>query len=188
MAFQTKEVLPNLISLKILVWGKIHKHTCVWCLRTRWGHYVSCFITLHLIPFRQVLSLKLELGWQSVSPNSFPSPSIPICKITDLYVAMLRFLDGCWEFELRSSCLFTNCSYPQSHLPSLIWETFSAAYLMEDACQLWTTTIGYGPIWHFFKVLYSGSHMTSETNHPLLRVTFGKRSFNLDITFARRAW
>lgn len=70
------------------------------------------------------LPLKLELGWQSSSPSD-PPVSIPSTAGLEERMATPTSLLGCWELELRWSCLH---SYPPIHPPS-----------MEGSfCALWT--------------------------------------------------
>lgn len=42
----------------------------------------------------------------------------PIMLGLQVFVAMPNFSHGCWECELRSSCLWSKYSYPLRHLPS----------------------------------------------------------------------
>ena len=78
---------------------------------------MSCSITLHLIPFRQGLSLNLELGYQPANPCdpsvSPPPPSVEL----QMYIAMMGFSCRCWGFEFRSLCLHSKCAYLQNHHP-----------------------------------------------------------------------
>lgn len=70
---------------------------------------MSYFITLNLIPVGHDLSL---LGWQPASASNPPPHQSYRC------MAMLSFTCGCLEFELGSSCLYSKCFYPLSHLPA----------------------------------------------------------------------
>lgn len=86
---------------------------CV-CEATMGGYWVSFFITLYLVSFKQSFSLNLGLGWQpasSTSPGVSTSPSselIGMCSLDGLFTCT----EGC---ELGSSCFSIRYSYILSH-------------------------------------------------------------------------
>lgn len=76
-----------------------------------------CFILL-----TQSLLLILEWAWYLTNPSNCPVPGpnntgVTGNRYTQLFTQVLRF-------ELRSSCMYSKCFYPLSHLPRLsLWES-----------------------------------------------------------------
>lgn len=82
------------------------------------GDGVSSFIVCHPLPLQQGLSVNMELGWH---PSGHRDPPVSVPIVTGIQVNVWNFLSvgRLWGFELRSSCLYSDCFYTQSCLSAV---------------------------------------------------------------------
>ena len=75
----------------------------------RGGCWVSCFITLYLIPLWQSLSLSLELGWCPSRPRAPPVSVLRRTRVTGLCAcSRVRLLCGFWDLKLNLQACTAN--------------------------------------------------------------------------------
>lgn len=115
--------LENQKDILVFVWGvcvymcvcdvcpRVCRYVCPRvCLEVREGGWVSSLIAHSLSPLRRGFSLNAGPGWRLARPGILLSPA-PAALRLQAHMATPSLLCGCWEFELRFSCLLSKHSY-----------------------------------------------------------------------------
>lgn len=135
LSFNLFPPLPPFFPLKSIYLFSVHV-LYVQDVEARGKHCVSCFIVLHLIPWREVLLINLKLVIWTFGYNGSQQAlaillllSSPLCWAYVCLHVLPGFLQRFQASNLRSSCLQSKCSIHWAVSPVIFLLFFIASFL-----------------------------------------------------------